>query len=157
MVMYGIVAAVLLAATLGLGFVLNRPSGDEKNLQQPYDMSKFDSVDDADDSGSPDDVNPTVKNPVAQQETDYRSKAIELVQKMVRTSRENGNRDKVFCRRLTGDAWLRLGMPDERADRICTNEGRCRSDRTGHRLLSDRTAECRVLETSVSWRRHCCD
>ena len=113
MVMYGIVAAVLLAATLGLGFVLNRPSGDEKNLQQPYDMSKFDSVDDADDSGSPDDVNPTVKNPVAQQETDYRSKAIELVQTMVRTSRENGNRDKVFCRRLTGDAWLRLGMPDE--------------------------------------------
>jgi hypothetical protein len=93
-------------------FVLNRPSGDEKNLQQPYDMSKFDSVD-ADDSEPTDDDKPAVKDPAVPQEADYRSKAIELVQSMVRTSRENGNRDKAFCRRLTGDAWLRLGMPDE--------------------------------------------
>jgi hypothetical protein len=112
MMMYGIVGAVLLVATLGLMFVLNRPSGDEKNLQQPYDMSKFDSVD-ADDSEPTDDDKPAVKDPAVPQEADYRSKAIELVQSMVRTSRENGNRDKAFCRRLTGDAWLRLGMPDE--------------------------------------------
>ena len=112
MVMYSIVGAVLLAATLGLVFVLNRPSGDEKNLQQPYDMSKFDSVDD-DDVDPADDVKPAVKDPAAEQEADYRSKAIELVQAMVRTSRENGNRDKAYCRRLTGDAWLRLDMPEE--------------------------------------------
>jgi len=112
MVMYGIVGAVLLVATLGLVFVLNRPSDDDKNLQQPYDMSKFDSVD-VDDAEPSDNGKPVVEDPDAQQATDYRSKAIELVQAMVRTSRENGNRDKAYCRRLTGDAWLRLGMPNK--------------------------------------------
>jgi hypothetical protein len=112
MVMYGIVGAVLLAATMGLVFVLNRPSGEEERLNQSYDMSKFDSVDD-DDSESTGDTAPAVKDSAAEEGIDYRGKAIELVKKMVATSRENGNRDKAFCRRLTGDAWTRLQMPDE--------------------------------------------
>ncbi|MCP4784571.1 MAG: hypothetical protein GY903_10850 [Fuerstiella sp.] len=112
MVMYGIVGAVLLVATFGLVFLLNRPSGDEAKLNQPYDMSKFDS-DDSDDPDVPVDDKPAVKDSTALNGIDYRSKAIELVDTMIKAARENGNRDKAFCRRLTGDAWLRLGMPDE--------------------------------------------
>ncbi|MEO2016863.1 MAG: hypothetical protein ABGZ53_21105 [Fuerstiella sp.] len=111
MVMYGIVGAVLLVATLGLVFMLNRPSGEEALLNQPYDMSKFNS-DDSDDLEDPVNDKPTVEDPTAPKVIDYRGKAIELVDTMISTARENGNRDKAFCRRLTGDAWLRLGMPD---------------------------------------------
>ena len=111
-VMYGIVVAVLLVATLGLVFLLNRPSGEDQKLNQPYDMSKF-SSDDNDDSEASVDDSPAAKDSTAENGIDYRGKAIELVDTMIETARENGNRDKAFCRRLTGDAWLRLGMPDE--------------------------------------------
>ncbi|HIE99568.1 MAG TPA: hypothetical protein EYG03_13560 [Planctomycetes bacterium] len=111
-VMYGIVIVVLLVATFGLVFLLNRPSGDEAQLNQPYDMSKFDS-DGNDDVEEFVDDKPAEKDATAQQGIDHRGKAIELVNTMIRTARENGHRDKAFCRRLTGDAWLRLGMPDE--------------------------------------------
>ncbi len=120
-VLYGVVGLVLLAGTLGLVSYLNKSGIDNLpavNIPMPeFDEDKPEIV-----------VTPDVVEPAA---TDYRAQAMELVQKMIEQSRvTDGNRDKPFCRRLTGDAFLRLGLEDKataefrQMDTISNNTGR---------------------------------
>lgn len=122
-VLYGVVGAVLLALTLGLVSFLNKPP---INSLPPIHiaMPDVDPEDDPDIAVTTPDVDP----PAA---TDHRARALDLVQTMVEQSRvTDGNRDKPFCRRLTGDAFLRLGLPDkaeaefQQMDTISNNTGR---------------------------------
>lgn len=120
-VMYGVVGAVLLAMTLGLVAFLNKPAVD--NLPAiNIPMPNFEDED-------PDVVaTPKVDEPVV---VDYKARALALVESMIDQSRvTDSNRDKPFCRRLTGDAFLRLGLSDkaddefQQMDTISSNTGR---------------------------------
>lgn len=109
-VLYGIIGAVLLVGTGVLIAVLNKPAPTELGAA---DLSKFN----FNDSGTePEDTEATTAAETKVPEVvDYQAQAVALVEDMIQTARINaGNRDKAFCRRLTGDAFLRLGL-DERA------------------------------------------
>ncbi|MEZ6127940.1 MAG: hypothetical protein R3C59_04615 [Planctomycetaceae bacterium] len=109
LVLYGIVGAVLLAGTLGLVAFLKKPGTTELG---PADMSQF-NFSDGDDDPAQTETAPVKENPEPAA-TDYPARAAELVETMIQTARVNsGNRDKAFCRRLTGDAFRRLGLPDK--------------------------------------------
>lgn len=106
MVMYAVVGGVLLALTLGFVAYLNKPGVSQLG---PANIPMPDYVE-----NEPEDTLKTeVEVPVV---VDYRSKATALVEEMIKMARvTSGNRDKPFCRRLTGDAFLRLGL-DTQAD-----------------------------------------
>ena len=124
LVIYGIVGAVLLALTLGLIKYLNPTVPNEL---PPIDMSKFNSTDGGHDPETPVTDPKTDPDPP---KVDYRAMAIELVQEMIQTARiTSGNRDKAFCRRLTGDAFLRLGMATEAEAEFAQMEKISTSDR----------------------------
>jgi len=125
LVMYGIVGAVLLALTLGLVAYLNQ---EPVSALPPINIPMTDFTGDED--GDPTELVASPDTPpVAGESRDYRAKATELVNSMVQEARKQ-NRDKPFCRRLTGDAYLRLGMSEEAAaefaqmERISSSEGR---------------------------------
>lgn len=108
LVMYGIVGGVLLALTLGLVAYLNKPAVDHLG---PANIPMPEYVED-----DPVDAPPTEVEevPVA---ADFRGKATALVGEMIEAARvTSANRDKPFCRRLTGDAYLRLGLNKEADD-----------------------------------------
>lgn len=123
MVIYGIVGVVALAATFGLVKYLNSMGTDELPPLPPPAV------------GGPTAGGPTVtpdpdpvpdetpKQPDPEPVPEYRRRATELVTQMIDTSRVTpGNRDKAYCRRMTGDAYLRLGMADEASEQFAAME-----------------------------------
>lgn len=107
MVIYGIVGVVAVGATFGVVTWLNGQGETELGALPPV-------VPTFDDPTQQDDPIVTPKQPVENQIPEYRKRAIEIVDEMVVQSRvSGGNRDKAYCRRLTGDSYLRLGMNDE--------------------------------------------
>lgn len=107
LVIYGIVAGVLLAATSGLVAYLNRPAAD---FIPAGDVPTFNNVDE-----EPEDTT-TIQTPFVAKVPQFRQRAVELVEIMIsEATTSTGNRDKAICRRLTGDAYLKLGMPEEAA------------------------------------------
>lgn len=105
MVMYGIVGGILLVLTVGLVWFLNKPGITELGpvVIQPGGGNGEDEPED------PDEV-PGGTPPAAVQ-VDHRKAALQLVDQMIQAARVNiGNSNKALCRRLTGDAYLRLGQ-----------------------------------------------
>ncbi|MEZ6122186.1 MAG: zinc ribbon domain-containing protein [Planctomycetaceae bacterium] len=107
MVMYGIVGGVLLVLTLGLVAWLNQPAPTHlgpANIPLPVA---------GDDDPDEDNPQTPVKPPQDTPET-TNVKAADLLPAMIQVARiTSGNRDKAFCRRLTGDTALRLGLTAE--------------------------------------------
>ncbi|MCR9199307.1 MAG: hypothetical protein NXI04_11725 [Planctomycetaceae bacterium] len=120
MVIYGIVGVVALAATVGLVKYLNS-MGTNELPPLPTVPGAGANVAGTD---TPDEAEPVtpVKDPdepVAEPVPEYRKKALELLVDMIDTSRvTSGNRDKAYCRRMTADAYLRLGMMEEAAEQF---------------------------------------
>ncbi len=122
MVIYGIVAAVLFAATMGLVAYLNRPGTE---FIPGGDIPTITLNEDESEELIGDDKPAETKVPL------YRQRAIELVEIMIsEATTSSGNRDKAICRRLTGDAYLRLGMPEqaeaefEHMNKVASDSGR---------------------------------
>lgn len=110
LVLYGVVGAVLLAATLGLVYYLNQPAPDSLG---PANLPDFPTVDDdePDNEVTPE---PDRDEPPVPAGPDYQKQSVALVESMIDAARvTNGNRDKPYCRRLTADAWLRLGNSEK--------------------------------------------
>jgi len=120
MVIYGIVGVVALAATIGLVKYLNSMGTNELPPLPPVPGAGG-SVAGTDTPDEPDPVTPVEDpdEPVAEPVPEYRQKALELLVEMIDTSRVTpANRDKAYCRRMTADAYLRLGMMDEAAEQF---------------------------------------
>ncbi|MEZ6060444.1 MAG: hypothetical protein R3C19_08790 [Planctomycetaceae bacterium] len=116
LIMYGVAGGILLALTVGLVMFLNAPPAVDPNLNETFDMSKLQSGgDDEDDAQDP--VPSGGNNPSnGEKTTDVAAEALRLTELMVSAARQTtNNRDKPFCRRLTGDAYLRLGKLSEAA------------------------------------------
>ena len=109
-VIYGIVGTVLLAATIGLVTYLNRPGIDKLGALEPLPQKDFGNEDETDDETTP-------RKVVTPEVPQYRRRAIELVEIMVGEATITAcNRDKAYCRRLAGDAYLKLGMHKQAAE-----------------------------------------
>lgn len=110
MVLYGITGTVLLLLAVGGAWYLNKGANESGEIA-PIDMSKFnfeqDNEDDPQDSPS---SKPPPKKVVQESPNKL---AARLVERMVSTARQTGNRDKAFCRSLTASAYLRLGLKAE--------------------------------------------
>ena len=108
MMIYGIVGGVLLVLTIGLVMVLNRPGIDQLGAV-PYTPGDFDGEDENDTpTGGKSEKEPEVVD------VDHSAKAAELAEIMIQSARiSSGNRDKAYCRRLTGDVFLRLGLQSQ--------------------------------------------
>lgn len=123
MLVYGIVGAIALAATVGLVSYLNSQGVDKLAPIGPLPAQPV--VDDEDEVATPTAV-------VEQEEVpEYRQKALEAVDAMISQARvSGGNRDKAYCRRLTGDSYLRMGMDSEaeaefaQMDKVSSDAGR---------------------------------
>ncbi|MEP3480969.1 MAG: hypothetical protein ABJZ55_17105 [Fuerstiella sp.] len=110
MVLYGITGTVLLLLAAGGAWYLNKEANQSGQID-PIDMSQFNfNQDDDDDSDDPADSKPPVKEVVPESPNKL---AERLVERMVSTARQTGNRDKAFCRSLTANAYMRLGQKSE--------------------------------------------
>lgn len=109
--LYGIIGGVVLIGTVVLIAVLNKPAPTELGAA---DLSNFNFNDsDTEPEGTETATQPETKEPEV---VDYQAQAVALVEDMIQTARITaGNRDKAFCRRLTGDAFLRLGLDEQAA------------------------------------------
>ena len=123
MLVYGIVGAIALAATIGLVTYLNGQGVDKLGAIGPLPIPPSDLNEDEE----------TAPKPVVEQEAvpEYRQKALESIEVMISQSRvSGGNRDKAYCRRLTGDSYLRMGMKKEaeaefaQMDKVSSDAGR---------------------------------
>lgn len=115
MVLYGITGTVLLLLAAGGAWYLNKGANEAGEID-PIDMSQFNfnQEDNEDEDGQP---TPDTKARVEQAVQESPNKlADRLVERMISTARQTGNRDKAFCRSLTASAYLQLGQKSE-ADR----------------------------------------
>lgn len=106
LVIYAVVGAVALAATVGVVNWLNGQGVAKLPPLPPVPGN----------GGSEPFEEEIVTTPEEPEEEvpEYRKLASEMVQEMIVQSRvSGGNRDKAYCRRLTGDSLLRLGMTEE--------------------------------------------
>ena len=106
--MYAILGGVLLLAGLALKFYLDREPDDDK-FNNPIGIPLVETVDE--------DVEQTSREktpPTAGETLDKRVIISRLANQMIQSAQMSLNRDKALCRRLTGDAFLRLG-DEERA------------------------------------------
>lgn len=123
MLVYGIVGAIALAATIGLVSFLNSQGVDKLGALPPLPAPV---------GGDDTEEEVVTSTPDPEDEVpEYRAEALETVEEMISQSRvSGGNRDKAFCRRLTGDSFLRLGMPAEaeveftQMDKVSSDAGR---------------------------------
>lgn len=112
MVLYGITGSVLLILAAAGSWYLNKGAESQGQVEK-IDMSQFnfntddDEPDDADGPSSPENQ---PKQPVQESPNKL---AERLVERMVTTARQTGNRDKPFCRSLTASGYLRLGKLEE--------------------------------------------
>ena len=113
-VMYGVVGGVLLLAALGFVWYLNQPSGQEDELNKPVNIpivggntdTTEDNTDEPDTTGDNTDSTET-------QTAELKATIDQAVQGIIQASRvQLNNRDKELCRRLSGDALLRLQDSD---------------------------------------------
>lgn len=112
MVLYGITGAVLLALAAVGAFYLNS-TADSQGQSEKIDMSQFNFGSDEDE---PDEVNQGTRpkpQPVETVQESPNKLAERIVEQMVTTARQTGNRDKPFCRSLTAAGYLRLGKTEE--------------------------------------------
>lgn len=100
--MYGIVGGVLLLLTVGLMFYLDQDGVTELG---PADIKMPTNIDDEEEVGNKNDK-PTPK-------VDHRQVALDTINEMISAALANDNLDKPTSRRLIGDCYLRLGMPDK--------------------------------------------
>lgn len=109
-IMYSVVGSVLLALTLGLVWYLN-----QEGVQQLGPVVIPDSGQNgADPDGDENDGTAGNQDPEGSQQVNHRDQTLKLVDLMIQSARVNtGNRDKAFCRRLTADVYLQLGMDAE--------------------------------------------
>lgn len=108
LVIYGIVGAVALAATIGLVTWLNGQGVTELGAIDPGSIKQFPKGD------LEEEVVATPQPDATEQTPEYRKLASEVVEEMIEQSRvSGGNRDKAYCRRLTGDSFLRMGMMEQ--------------------------------------------
>lgn len=115
MVLYGITGTVLLLLAAGGAWYLNKGANGPAELD-PIDMSQFNfNQEDEDDPEEQDSRNPKPVVKEVIQESPNKL-ADRLVERMVSTARQTGNRDKAYCRSLTASAYLKLGQKSE-ADR----------------------------------------
>lgn len=114
-VMYAIVGTVALAATFGVVKFFNSMGTDSLPPLAPIANSNGGNgsnvtEDPVEDPGPAANVEQTEPEAIPE----YRKRATELALEMIDQSRvTSGNRDKAYCRRMTGDAYLRLGMLDK--------------------------------------------
>ena len=129
MILYGIMGAVLLLMAIGISSYLNGIAN-QSGETPPIDMSQFNINDEGDER----DEDQTSKNPkpaavdVAVESPN--ALADRIVEKMLSTARQRGNRDKAYCRSLTASAYLRLGQKSE-ADREFTQLTRVANSGSG--------------------------
>ena len=103
---YSVVGIVLLLGAVGLMMFLNQEGPDQL---PPADIPLFTGEDDPeDDPNNGADTKPP-------EVVDHRAAAIAMLDAMIQTSRSNDNRNKPLTRRQTGDAFLRLNLPDKAA------------------------------------------
>ncbi|MCH2212684.1 MAG: hypothetical protein MK110_15380 [Fuerstiella sp.] len=109
-VLYVILGCVLLVSGMGLKFYLDREP-DIDHLSRPIDLpvAPVTVVDGDDVTGVDVDTSPDTDNT-----PDTQVMTLRLAGQMVRSAQMSVNRDKALCRRMTADAFLRLG-DDERA------------------------------------------
>jgi hypothetical protein len=112
---YAIAAVVLLPLAAGLVYFLNRPGSDNGDLSKPADID-WNALANAEE-GNPEETAEATAEPAAAT-TSPAAIAEQLVKRMIGTARLEGNRDKAFARRLTADAWFRLGNPAEAAQEL---------------------------------------
>lgn len=108
MVMYGVLGGVLLIAGIGLKFYLDSAPDDEK-FNRPFDNPILPVADEDDESGSSESETVSTADEEAAHVTIRR-----LADQMVLSAQASVNRDKALCRRMTADAFLKLG-DEERA------------------------------------------
>lgn len=109
MVMYGVLGAVLLVAGVGLKFYLDgTPANDGQfgALVTPVLPVGDDDTNTADADGA---------DSATSEVDDVHALAASLVDQMIQSAQMSVNRDKALCRRLTAEAFMRLGN-SERAD-----------------------------------------
>lgn len=103
MVMYGVVGVVLLVAGVGLKYYLDgtpADGGQYEALKTTILPVGGEDDDTADGDGT--DV-------VTNEADDVRAHAVSLVDQMIQSAQMSVNRDKALCRRLTAEAFMRLG------------------------------------------------
>lgn len=105
LLLYGIAGGILLLLTVGLVWWLNQ--------EGPTELG---AVDIPMPSGTVEDDEPETQTDNRQEAAaDPRAQALAVVDAMIRTARSNENDQKPLTRRQTGDAYLRLGLPDKAA------------------------------------------
>ncbi|MCH2202455.1 MAG: hypothetical protein MK102_10840 [Fuerstiella sp.] len=101
--MYGVLGCILLISGVGLKFYLDREP-DNEHLSRPIELPEV-SVAESDDATRVDaDTSPDTNDT-----SDNKTMIRRLTDQMVRSAQMSVNRDKALCRRLTADAFLRLG------------------------------------------------
>lgn len=126
MAMYGILGSVLLVAGIGLKVYLDQAPDDEK-FNVPFNIP-FQPVADEDE-----DTDGTESEDVAVDEGADAEKVIRrLADQMILSAQTAVNRDKALCRRLTADAFLKIGDQErstaELAQLLIVSHQRNRSD-----------------------------
>lgn len=109
MVLYGITGSVLLLLAAGGAWYLNKGANETPQFG-PVDIAMPSDTEDEDNPEDSFDSKPPVKEVVRESPNKL---AERLVERMVSTARQTGNRDKAFCRSLTASAYLRLGKKAE--------------------------------------------
>jgi len=104
MTMYGLLGGVLLVAGFGLKIYLDQePNNDDLNTPIEFDYSL------TDDEGSESTSSAATGADTPDEPADVRTMMSRLAVQMIQAAELNVNRDKALCRRLTADAFLRLG------------------------------------------------
>lgn len=113
---YLIAAGVLLPLAGLFVWYVSRPKTDESSFARPVDIdwSKV-NAEDEDETGA---QGAAESQPGSQATATPRQEADRIIRRMISTARLEGNRDKVFARRLTADAWFRLDKPDLAAQEL---------------------------------------